>query len=583
MIQRSRSWSVAILVAFLAIGTFACRTRSTDAPVSELRAGSADASSLRGRQERPTTNELDSFSPASLDRITGPIGDPTGEEAALVRLYEELTVELLQNFPNHKILVFARDGEWLYDSMTAVLSQTTQGKQILERIKLVNISRPIAERHTPQQLRNFLQANGMDLEAVMDGREKVLWFDTGNRGRIFLNLFKAIFDGIPTDGRRASKISNVLSNIDCRLISSQGTDAKAEMQTFVRNYPTASNAQLMSQMTSYYFFGEVLADKRRMLGIPEDRTQRWRWVVDKIEHTTHWTGRALTLDPYGKRVTSFENDPTADMSGSLRFQRLLKRYFEKPTVVQKVQQFLDSTFGASAATPVVEPPEVKVDPPSVAPSRPKVSSATEVSEFTGETFSPGEHIQTEQEREYIIGELISDKKEFTVYSATEVASGKNVTIKFPKSNDPKLLKEIQDSIGLDARYKRLGISAATLVEGGSDYIIKENIEGITGEEWLRSWESRGYPVSDPGVKRLNEILLTSANKEYYIGELLPSNMIWTGSDWVLLKSGSIDSLPSDEILERYSEKFARRWGKLLEARNARAACDALLKDLRSAL
>jgi len=104
-------------------------------------------------------------------------------------------------------------------------------------------------------------------------------------------------------------------------------------------------------------------------------------------------------------------------------------------------------------------------------------------------------------------------------------------------------------------------------------VLKEWIDGTRADAWLAKWQSAGAPLADPAVKSLHKLLKQSANSGVYVGDLNPKNLIWNGSAWIIVDSGSVRSdLSLDEILSRYKEKMTTRWGKIV-------SCPSLFSNL----
>lgn len=73
---------------------------------------------------------------------------------------------------------------------------------------------------------------------------------------------------------------------------------------------------------------------------------------------------------------------------------------------------------------------------------------------------------------------------------------------------------------------------------------------------------------------LNAFLMDSAAKGIYFSALAPEDLVWTGGQWMLIqKSGTLrQDLSTIEIIERYKDRFKKRWGISVLA----GECDSIL-------
>jgi hypothetical protein len=152
-------------------------------------------------------------------------------------------------------------------------------------------------------------------------------------------------------------------------------------------------------------------------------------------------------------------------------------------------------------------------------------------------------------------------KRAKVYQAIERASGRTVALKVIHKITPVQL----NSIALETAKADVLVShhlpCARIIEAGATYVLKEWIEGISGEQWVREWTDRGAAPDDPAFLALLRFFREASTKGIHVNDLRPSNMILRdGSEWVPVDPGFVDqSLPPFTAMKRYQKSFFRRW------------------------
>ena len=156
-------------------------------------------------------------------------------------------------------------------------------------------------------------------------------------------------------------------------------------------------------------------------------------------------------------------------------------------------------------------------------------------------------------------------------------------------------KEIKKEAERAATLARLGLPHSKIVATGSErrrsrssldgrarehskdtgYVLREWIEGMRGDDWLKSWQSFGAPFDSSGVKSLFALFDKAARAGTYVGHLNPECLVYnnlggTGSSvprdtgWYIVECGSIIELPARDAATRYFWKVFERWGSKLD-------------------
>ena len=148
-----------------------------------------------------------------------------------------------------------------------------------------------------------------------------------------------------------------------------------------------------------------------------------------------------------------------------------------------------------------------------------------------------------------------------VYRAAD-SGGRELALKIACNNKPETLSSLKNEMVKARHYARYRFRHAEIVERGPNYVLKSWVAGIRGDRWTEKWKEAGFPPDDPAFIRLKELLLDSAEKKIYIRDLNQNNLIWDGSDWVIIDSGSVKKRRRRRrILHLYREYIAENWGR----------------------
>lgn len=145
-------------------------------------------------------------------------------------------------------------------------------------------------------------------------------------------------------------------------------------------------------------------------------------------------------------------------------------------------------------------------------------------------------------------------------------------------------RSVKKEIKRTAAVQKTGVPYAKMVSSGSDYVLRQWIEGVRGDEWLKSWEAFGASVHIDAVEDLFLLLDTVARQGLYIGKIEPEDMIFcatypavggvssgglsreTRGRWVIVNCGRIKTSTPRGAAERYFWKIFSRWGEKFDRR-----------------
>ena len=111
-------------------------------------------------------------------------------------------------------------------------------------------------------------------------------------------------------------------------------------------------------------------------------------------------------------------------------------------------------------------------------------------------------------------------------------------------------------------YKELGLAHASIIQSHTTFIVKEWVEGMRGDAWIKQWTMACTPHNSIQATALRKLVHTLSKRGVYVGDLNAKNVIWKAGRWVIVDSGSIRRrLTFDEAITRYVTNIPKRWGK----------------------
>lgn len=179
----------------------------------------------------------------------------------------------------------------------------------------------------------------------------------------------------------------------------------------------------------------------------------------------------------------------------------------------------------------------------------------------------GSLIQTPGGLKLKITKAILDGHKGMVYRATD-HKGHLYAIKVPRYDlegfDYDILKSFAKEPLKAIEFDKLDVAYARIFEYGTDYLVKEWVEGIRGDEWIKEWlkKSEKEREKDPRYLQLMQLFDHLASQRVYVGNLKAINLIHDGEDWVIVDSGTPDynySSSRRKNRKKYQSVFESRW------------------------
>lgn len=173
----------------------------------------------------------------------------------------------------------------------------------------------------------------------------------------------------------------------------------------------------------------------------------------------------------------------------------------------------------------------------------------------------GEFITPAGQRRLQVIKFVGQGTRAKVYRVSEVGSHQIFALKVIHERLPINLMAIAMEIAKTDALASHQIPFSRIIETGVTYVLKEWIDGIGGDYWLREWlENRADPA-DPAFVALVRFFRDASAKGLQMDDLRPSNlMLRNGTEWVPIDVGKITAaVPPAVAMKCYREIFIRRW------------------------
>jgi hypothetical protein len=549
-------------------------------------------SDLLNKKTRPTTLEVSKIDLSSVPTDWETTGISLIDKTML-NILESLSTRILEIAKGRRVLILARDGEFIYDALSSILlaaqgataqgakaqgalaqssrsekipqkdkdkekekkneekvkkeeSKIKKGEKEEKKVQLFNLSRKLSYNSTPEQLIAYLKLHGVNATKIIEGKQRILLIDTGYRGSIYIRLINVLISLInPNDPLWKQKTKNVILGLEGKLITSQKEDTKQkvfvsidEMQEF--NYPHICN---MIQTNLY--FDEILTSSQiTNLGIPELKSIRSKMIIDRFEHQPHFQGTALFLETNGSQIIAFDEE-RKNPSIALAIQYRIIKYFANASTNFSHKEDLNKAPTNCSKEANSWKPNIKEKEIIISPKGLKI-----------QIIGPG----GEGRRGLVYKGII---REIGCLIQDDLKIGQMVAVKIPKVYDTETLCSFLEEKEKQKALQNNKIYHAPIFEVGDDYVIKLWIPGNLGCQWINTWIKRGMKPSDPQLNEIIQIIKYLSLKGYYIGDLNANNMIWdtNAKKWCVIDCGSTTLMTPEEARERYVRKIGLRWTK----------------------
>jgi hypothetical protein len=432
------------------------------------------------------------------------------------------------------------------------------------------MSREVAKAASDTALTRWLQLHDFDVEGILEGKTSLSLVDNGYRSKVYSRLFHFLLSRIsPNAPDTWEKVRRVFSSVHPWLITAHGDTDFRRLQSQVARGGYSDLDRLIGVFHyhidhgSAVVFPQIFENNAELseAGLPLELWERVGWLQDNWDRLNrHWVGRAMGINSDGTAVTAYERNGTrdnrVDKAAVIRTQLMLWDHFGSEQVLNKLAPALQALYDHATV-----------------PAGPLSLSATEV----------GKTVITPRGTPLRVVELVhtGDAK---IWKVQILPLGTWAALKLPLDNSPASLAVIAGDARHHERLRALlGDNALSLIrESGPDYLLKDWVDGITAEEYLKKWEADGGSPNDDKIKALRFLITDLIHRGVYVRNLNPSHIIFTDGRATILNSGGINRggsytgpLPASDVTGDYRRSFARRWAPLL----TRACADAFLAEM----
>lgn len=268
----------------------------------------------------------------------------------------------------------------------------------------------------------------------------------------------------------------------------------------------------------------------------QNKPELMRLLIEKADEKTVENLKRYSLDrPHWRELPQY-----SVFDDAIAIKNLAKR-----------KAFLDKHLGS---TPAIKTPKIQKE---------IVTLKVKETEFKtiGADLNSGEVVKTEKGKKLTIMSFVDEGLRGKVYKVKD-DSGKEFALKVARDSNPETLESMNKETIKAVLYQKYKIPHAKIIESNSEYALKEWVEGIRADEWIKTWVAKGSAENASEMKDLKKLISSTAKSGVYVGDLNPKNLIWNGAHWIVIDSGGIkEGLPPKESLEKFLEKIPSRWSK----------------------
>jgi predicted Ser/Thr protein kinase len=531
---------------------------------------------LEKSKNRPTTDEILRLDPKEKAQILKD-SQLTDSEKKTFQVMFETVVEILENWDGRQVVLLGRDAELIYDTALYLFKKSNVPEALYEKIRLVNLSRPVIESSSYSQVRNYLIAQaGVDLKKVIEGEQKFLIFDTGNRGSIYLKILKLMTDQIKeNDPQWKAKLIHLLTEVDFVLLATEAQPTVAKVIADIKGMTTFDRALIEEYFDKYndhLYFRQIKLPKSEKAGVlPTELYPRFRWVVENIEYQPHWEGRTLTLTQNGsERSKTLEHDPRENKSGYIIRQVKLIEYLQTSPDAAKYISAIQSKLKekqkskpADKVQPQVEAPKPVIKTvPIKAGELPKIGALVDLK---------GRIVQIKKE--------LGSGKRGVVFLVEDINNKELMALKIAKHDDAETLDSFKRESEKQMAYEKSKITYSRIFSEDTNWILKELVTGERADAWVKKWNLSKDPKGGAQMKALIDLLKQISSQSIYIGDLNPTNLMWSQNKWIIIDSGDATyNVDPKTARLRFVEKNKDRWKKYFDDQQKRSVFETELEN-----
>lgn len=276
-----------------------------------------DSSKLLGQKKRPTVFDLLKYARSELVQLVANIDQTwVPRQQHLFEMYRAGIARILENYPDHKVVFFGRDSEFMYDAFQTILARHPEGYKLRNDVILLPISRNVTG-YPPNsgqgvagvgetRLNKYLDAHDIHPDRILSGEEKVLFVDSWGRGTQMLMILNAM-----TQNSTVDDMIRVLQNAPLKLLFSD--NQQDTLHTVIEYFKTQVE---MVGKKGYSFLDIVTGHS--VLSFSDLLGENWgdfnldrNFLIDEnqrlmLKDYGHWYGTIRELSEDGSHVTKYD-------------------------------------------------------------------------------------------------------------------------------------------------------------------------------------------------------------------------------------------------------------------------------------
>lgn len=469
-----------------------------------------------------------------------------------------------QSIPDRQIYLLGRDMDDVYDAFRVVCETHSQFRPLAPFVHRLLLSRPIVKGSTLQQITTWSLRNQLDLLKVLEGKEKVMIIDIGWHGSIFKALLGHWQEMARQEGLGPEYIGKLVR--DGAQMFLLGPWVPSKFDSIVARFESNHSALLRAfQAEDFAFPGlfDRYPDIKHELfdytpSIVDVREQISRYVK---KYDAQFAGSGISLSHDGSRITSLntwktDRDAQINQEEHRRRQQDIYAFFSSRSAADELEPYLNRALSA-------------LQKPIRYPSKDKTPLAV------GQDLE--QQLRSSREHEPVgIKSLVYKGTRADIYLA-EGQTGLQYAVKVAKGTDPRMLDSLERTGRRLKKLKELGVPHSETAAQTAGYILKQWIEGTTAKAWLEEVRTRDQEISPADenapyeskdfVSEYDSTLFGSLvtwikkliSEGIFIERLTPSNLVWDGSKWKVIDSGSIKQMSPIEAALAYQETLTKYW------------------------
>jgi hypothetical protein len=356
--------------------------------------------------------------------------------------------------------------------------------------------------------------------------------------------------------RLAIEKGNADANEDLALYSFSKPHA-AEMKELIRLLIEKGDPMTMVSLAQSTFSNSHTADMKDLIGL-------------MISKSNDLTLRALARFTFSQPHTAQMTDLVRlviDKGDEETLRILDQSIFSKPHAQTPEHQVLKRSLEIHDATKRkawIDTELAKISSPNSADiqTRGSTNKAPDICQVSS-SLNPGDVVMVKN-RALTVLKNAGEGRRGVVFQV-RADNGALYALKTAKNEEPDTLQSLAAESKKAAQWQELKIPHAEVLVQEKNFVLKPWIEGIRGDAVIEKFLA-GNLAFKPAAERILSLVTKIRDQGAYIGDFRPANLIWSGTAWIIIDSGSIqqgmtlaDARAKWARADERGPKFERRW------------------------